>query len=290
VLLLVYSLLLHLAPHLSATQDQWQLNVTLAETYLYDEKTVRNAIVGSSISERLVMDGLPDFANLSFSGLSAFDGLNLLKHKHAMPATVFIETNVLLRKRDDNFGTTVLSPIPFWLRKHMSALRSDKQPLALVGQSLGEIIGETGQAIKHNISGMGGGQASDSAGSTAAPASDSEILKLQIRDYSETPNEQVLQAQLQLLSDDVAYLKRHGVRVVFFEMPVDSRLAELPKARLVRESVQAVFPKEQYDYIAMPDPKGYVTSDGIHLNRQESRRYTQYFVEQATRLDSAEAH
>ena len=89
MLLIGYSLLLKCLPQLSASQHQWQSNLIKAEKYLYDDhQPAKNAIVGSSVSERLVMESMPGFENLAFSGLGVLDGLDLLRYKDHLPASI----------------------------------------------------------------------------------------------------------------------------------------------------------------------------------------------------------
>src|ERR1700674_2783158 len=153
LLFLAYSALLPFAPDLSASQAQWQQNLQKAEQYLYADANAKSLIIGTSMAERLVTERIPDCDNLSFAGLSVFDGLSLLRHKDRLPSSVYIETNVLLRKRDGDFSESLFSPIPFLLRRRVIALRADKQPLALIGQSLGNTIRERGKQIKHKLLG-----------------------------------------------------------------------------------------------------------------------------------------
>jgi hypothetical protein len=104
------------------------------------------------------------------------------------------------------------------------------------------------------------------------PALDERMLDVQMRDYAEAPNDRLLA--------DVFYLRSRGVRVSFFEMPVNPRLISLPKAQRIREAIHAAFPAGRFPYIELPsDWASYVTTDGIHLTPMEASRYTQYFLE-----------
>jgi hypothetical protein len=288
LLFLAYSALLPFAPDLSASQAQWQQNLQKAEQYLYADANAKSLIIGTSMAERLVTERIPDCDNLSFAGLSVFDGLSLLRHKDRLPSSVYIETNVLLRKRDGDFSESLFSPIPFLLRRRVIALRADKQPLALIGQSLGNTIRERGKQIKHKLLGPTAPMADEPDQMAETPALDDRMLDLEIRDYSEKPSATLLNGQLQLLIDDVSYLKSKGVQVAFFEMPVNPKLTALPKAQLIRDGMHVTFPKVRFHYIELPpDSASYVTTDGIHLTPKEAARYTRYFLEQVTKLSAS---
>jgi hypothetical protein len=283
MLLIGYSLLLKCVPHLSASQHQWQSNLIKAEKFLYDDhQPAKNAIIGSSVSERLIIESMPGFENLAFSGLSVLDGLDLLRYKDTLPSSIYIETNLILREKSANFATTLLSPLPFTVRKYVTSLRSDKQPLALIGQTLGEIVEAIDGRMVHRVNVWAGTETSV-AGTPAVPFE--QILNQRVEEYSEKPDAELLHEQFQLLSGEVSYLMSRGVQIVFFEMPINSRLTELPRAKMVRERLYSVFPRRQYHYIDAPDLAGYRTSDGIHLNRNEAVQYTRYFVEQAKKFD-----
>src|ERR1700730_7819524 len=137
-----YATLLAVVPSLSASQAQWQQNLHKAEQYLYDGATANSVIIGTSLAERILTETIPNCDNLSFSGLTIFEGLSLLRHKDKLPSNVYIETNVLVEEREEQFNQTLFSPMPFFLRRHVIALRADKRPLALIGQSFGTTIGE----------------------------------------------------------------------------------------------------------------------------------------------------
>ncbi len=286
LLLIAYSMLLNWLPQLSASQDVGQSNIIKAGKYLDDDddRPVKDAIIGSSVSERLIMDSIPDFDNLAFSGLGVLDGLDLVRHKNKLPSVIYIETNFPLRPRSPLFSTTLFSPISVVLRKHVMLLRSDKQPLALIGQALGELAERLDIGMLHRLDVIAGTKIGSVARSTDVTFD--QMLNLEVKDYSEKPDAKLLHEQFQLLSNDVSYFMSRGVRIVFFEMPVNSRLTELPKAQIIRDSFYSVFPRQQYRYMDMPESAGYRTADGIHLSRKEAIQYTRFFKEQAKRLDN----
>src|SRR5690349_5473276 len=81
---------------LPAKQYSFQDNIVKAQGFMYGE-TEKNVVVGSSLSEKLAMDSLPGFYNLSFVGLSIFDGLHLIVSNNKYPRNILIETNLILR-------------------------------------------------------------------------------------------------------------------------------------------------------------------------------------------------
>ena len=151
VLFTIYSLVINLKPKLSSTQHQWQDNIAKAQNYVFNESdTLNNIIIGSSLSCRILTDSLPSFYNLSFNGQGIFDGLKIIKNKHNLPKNIFIETNVILRKENSDFTSSLLFPISFYLRKHLLSLRADKQPISILLRYL-KIKNHQPNEIKNNI-------------------------------------------------------------------------------------------------------------------------------------------
>ncbi len=136
IVLGLWSLVLRVAP-VSITLHSMQDNIAKAEKFIFDMDTPENLIVGSSISTTIHMDSLPEFYNLSLSGQSAFDGLNLLREKKNLPTNVFIEMNVLIRSENSVFKESISSPVMNTMKEHVSAFRTDKQVLpAIIGYVL----------------------------------------------------------------------------------------------------------------------------------------------------------
>lgn len=284
VLFVSYSIYVGINHKLSSSQHQWQTNLIKAQKYIYDESdTIENVIIGSSLSCRLVMDSLPSFYNLSFHGQGVFDGLKIIKSKKNLPENVFIETNELLRKENEEFTFSVISEIPYFLGKNFLALRAEKQPIPLfIEHSEGlNILRWEIRSLTKRIANM-----EDSSGlSVKKEELFHKILKQKISVFSEEPDRVLLKEQLSLLLEYVHFLKSNGVRVCFFEMPVNSGLAGLPKMRIPREEIPKFFEKEKIE-IFLQDSTQYETSDGIHLAGNEAIKYTSFFKLRANNLDA----
>ncbi|OAD19638.1 conserved hypothetical protein, secreted [Candidatus Thiomargarita nelsonii] len=77
----LYSLILQVVnPKITAFQNQWIQNYSVAEKYIYKQETPQAVIVGSSMSTRLLEEKFnSDVYNLSFAGGSVLTGLNIIK-------------------------------------------------------------------------------------------------------------------------------------------------------------------------------------------------------------------
>ncbi|MFN8294735.1 MAG: hypothetical protein U0T69_01000 [Chitinophagales bacterium] len=256
------------------SQHQWQDNIIKAQNFIYatEKKAPENIIVGSSLSCRLVQDSLQDFFNLSFSGQSVFDGLRILKARKNLPKHLFIEMNVILKEEDKNFTGAILNPFLYSLKKYIPVLRDGKQPMAIAGLVLSEIIKETDNPDVQKVT------------SINQEALFLKTLNVQKKDYLNTPDKKLSETIFRQLKAYTDYFQEKGVTIIFFEMPVHPSLCNLPKALVIREKFYINFPQNKYHYISMPDCSVYHTTDGIHLTQEETLVYTSYFIRQSKKL------
>src|SRR5690606_41372033 len=131
VLLLLHALVVYLYP-ISSTQYALQGNTIKAQQFIYGGAQ-ENIIIGSSLSNRLVMDSLQGMSNLSFSGMGIFDGLSILNHSDVTPRIVFIETNIMSRGENEHFTSYVNSPLLSPVKEAIPSLRDEYQPIGRLG-------------------------------------------------------------------------------------------------------------------------------------------------------------
>ena len=269
-----YSLfVIYLAPKWwYASQYTLQGNIIKAQDYMYgNNDSCENVIVGSSLSCRLIMDSLPQTYNLSFAGLSIYEGLNILTRKQHLPKNVFIEQNEVMRYADKPFISGLNSRILFHLRKSFPVMRADKQPLGVMGEQI-NIITQGFLWMYRSLL--------FPRNETIRKANKKEIylnmLSLQKDSYSQIPDERLIKERFNSLNKYIAKLERRGVNFIFFEMPVDSALNYLPTATTIRQTFRNYYPESKYQYIPIPDSVNYETSDGLHLVRSAALSYTVY--------------
>ena len=279
ILLLLHALFVYVKP-ISSTQYAWQGNTIKAQQFIYGEPG-KNIIVGSSLSNRLVMDSLQGMINLSFSGQGIFDGLSVLNNNNAMPGTVYIETNIMSTKENENFTSYINSPILNPLKRAIPSLRDEYQPVGI----LGEIIIRTfkpeasGENLDvNNVASQEGGD----------DTFFQKMLSLQAEDYSLAPDTAALRSSFEALARQVENLEKNGTRVVFFEMPVNETLCDLPEPQMIRDYYRRYFPESRYTYIRVPHCAGYKTTDGAHLGGAEALRFTKFFKRHAEALIAGE--
>jgi len=268
ILLMLHALFVHVNP-ISSSQYAWQGNTVKAQQFIYGD-TSQFIIIGSSLSNRLVMDSLQGITNLSFSGQGIFDGLSIVNHHNKLPRSVFIETNIMMRGENKNFTSYINSPVLGPLKRWFPSFRDEFQPAGMLGET---II----RTFKKEESIPGSEIENATTQGAEGDTFFQKMLARQAEDYNETPDSAFLRLRFEDLSKEVENLEKNGVRVVFFEMPVNETLCDLPEPQMIREYYRRFFPESTYDYIRVPHCSGYKTTDGAHLDKVEALRYTKFF-------------
>ncbi len=268
-------------PWWSAAQGTEQDNIIKAQSFIYNKKTDSQVIVGSSLSCRIVTDSLPGTFNLGFGGQSIYDGLNLITHKQALPRVVFIEMNMVLVNEKKAFTSALFSPLMYYPKKNIQALREDKEPLVISGK----VIQNSIYALKDWVRGTHTTQKKQPI--NAAPVQSDSTAALSgkmVNDtymgYFKLPKQSEIDRSFNELKKYTGQLEKKGVKVIFFEMPIDNRLVNLPRPVFIRNQFYTVFPRSAYQYIDRPKWSYCDTFDGLHLSEQEAVRYTRYFKSQ----------
>ena len=69
-------------------------------------------------------------------------------------------------------------------------------------------------------------------------------------------------------------------------MPVHCSLVEHALANVTRKYHKKRFPKDNYNYIELPDCSKYETVDGVHITFDEAKSYTSYFKNETKRFNN----
>jgi hypothetical protein len=275
VLLIMYSVFVEFAPEWwNASQNQWQENVVKAQHFIYDKNSgVQNVILGTSLSYRMINDSLPDTYNLSFSGESVLTGLAVLTHKTELPKNVFIEMNVVMLPENKELTKTLYTPVIYKLKKRLICLREDKQPLAVIGKIQVHIIERIKSILNPKRTEMVYKQ-NDSDNESLIY---NKMVNIQVVEYSKAPDDIALEKSFAALKKYVIFLEEKDINIIFYEVPVNHMLQNLPRAKIIREKFKEYFPVSKYHYIPLPSSMKCETTDGLHLKKNEAIQYTSYF-------------
>ncbi len=280
LLSLLFTIFVLLKPKISSSQHQLQNNINVAQKFLYeDSKNAKKIILGSSLAARLRMDSLKDFHNLSFGGLSVFDGLRVLRNTEFLPTHLYIETNLILRGEYQDFGDYLFSPLAFTGAKYIPSLRSDKKPLSIfldyvnaARVRMTDIIIPNKKLIKKELT-----EQEQNIQKQKDTKLFEYLLSVNISEYKLLPDSSLMKARLQTLKNEVSYFQSKNIKIYFFEMPLNKELMTLPKSNIIRSSIRKTFPEIPY---LLPDDYNYTTTDAVHLKDEEAIKYTQHLKKQ----------
>src|SRR5690606_24495509 len=132
ILLLLHALVVYIYP-VSSTQYSSQENTIKAQQFIYGGAH-KDIIIGSSLSNRLVMDSRRVCINECSSGDSIVDGLRIFIYSGLTLRRVFIESNIISRCEKVCFTSYVNSRIISHNRRAFTSLRLEYQPICLVGE------------------------------------------------------------------------------------------------------------------------------------------------------------
>lgn len=260
--------LLLLKPNIIASQNQWNDNIIFAQDFIYEvniSKVGKNniydkIIVGSSMSARLWGDKLrkAHIYNLAFGGGSALSGLHIIKNANKLPKIIFVESNIAFLRRSDSKMLDLLFGADFMLKKYIVALQIKYQPINVflsllkrkVGRSVEEKLAKTRNEKLYKDSLQRALQSYNQS----------------IKDYENTLAE---------LRDLLLYFENNGVKIVFFEMPIDKKLAHTRQMQESREILRNSF---AYPFLLLPDYAKYQTTDGIHLLEKSAFEFSDDFL------------
>ncbi len=272
-LLILYMLFIRIVdPWWNTSQNSQQQNIIKAQKYLYQNNTSRqNIIIGSSLSFRLKGDKLKGYTNLSMLGMGISEPLQIISQGKNLPDTLFVEMNVAFKQENTAFLDRLYQPLLFRIKDKAPVLQAENQPVGVAGSLLKHfVISKVLKRIEKLYS-------SEENREQFQHYMLDELIEEQVKNYIRVPDKEFLDNHFSKLRTYVNILKAKGVKIVFFEMPVNCKLSELPMAITTREYFNRFFPQDRNLYIPLPDCDDYITTDGVHLTANEASIYTYFF-------------
>ncbi len=266
VLFILHYLIVQMNPTMGMATHQWQDNLIKAQSFLYADYA-DSAMVGTSLSARIIRDSIPSIKSISFGGCAVEDGLRLISSKQDLPQYIFVESNLLFMEGNkelvNKLTEGIIPKIKYWI----PSLREQYEPICLLASL----------ALK-------AGNVNPQAG---AAAIDMNILNESIKQQQEDDRKyqyEVSEERLRTIKEMMDSLEGKGVKFVFFEMPVNEQIYHLRKFAKTRERLAQEFPKDQYRYL-LSDTTHYLTTDGEHLSFEEQQVFSHYFKNLLTHTD-----
>jgi hypothetical protein len=244
---LAYATFVQFAPFtVTQVQDQVATNMMRAQNFLATRP--RTVLVGSSLTFRLPPPLLgPEVSNLGLVGGSPLTGLSLVEGSGERPALVLVEINLIGRPLDEDAVHDQLRFPEHFLRKYFRVFRTGYDPANLSWRALTHFT--------HQID----------VEPVLSPQAAREFYLEQQRLKSRPPDAAAFHANLEQAGKLVAALQAKGIRVGFFEMPIDPGLTNSPADTAIRRNVAQAFPPGRYCWLHFTIPGGAHTVDGVHL-------------------------
>jgi hypothetical protein len=233
-------------------RNQDDTNMIRAQGYLAkpDAGTV---LVGSSLTFRLPPPVLgPDIANLAIAGGSSTTGLTLIARSAEQPKLVLIEINLLARGTDKTWVESLLRFPERQLRNGLRVFRAGYDPVNLTQRGIQALLHKKDEDL------------------VPQPDAIRELIAGQRRTLSHPVDAASLSHSLDETASLVSALEARGIRIGFFEMPMDASLMDLPGEKNLRLSVASRFPAGRFCWLKLSVPGGAHTIDGIHLITDEA--------------------
>lgn len=247
-----YAAFVQFAPFtVPVVQNQVDTNMMRAQNFL--RANPDTVLVGSSLTFRLPPALLePQVSNIGMVGGSSLTGLAIVDGSGKKPKLVLIETNLLERPLDQ---PTVDSQLRFperFLRQHLRVFRTGYDPANLLWFGL--------TTLTHQVN----------AEFVVTPEAAKAFYAEQEKFKSRPPESAAFHQKLKQVAALVTSLQAKGIRIGFFELPIDKRLANSPADTFIRGEVAKAFPPGRYCWLDLGVQAGAHTLDGVHLTTPDA--------------------
>jgi hypothetical protein len=247
-----YAAFVQFAPFtVPVVQNQVDTNMMRLQNFL--AASPQTVLVGSSLSFRLPLALLePQVSNIGLVGGSSLTGLSLVDGSGKSPKLVLVETNLLERPLDREAVQSQLRFPESFLRKYLRVFRTGYDPANLLWRGL--------TTLTHQVD----------AEPVVTPQAAHAFYLEQERFKAHPPEITNFQRNLKQTTALVASLQAKGIRVGFFEMPIDPGLMNSPADTMIRQEVVRVFPPGRYCWLQLGIQGGAHTVDGVHLTTDDA--------------------
>lgn len=248
-----YAAFVQFAPFtVPGVQNQIDTNMMRAQNFLAGHAPT--ILVGSSLTYRLPPALLgTEVANIGMVGGSSLTGLAIVDGSGLRPKLVLVETNLLERPLD---RTAVQAQLRFperFLRRHLRVFRTGYDPANLLWRGLARLTHQDPDAE-----------------AVLTPQAAHQFYIDQQKFKSHPPEAVGFEHNLKRTADLVASLQARGIRVGFFEMPIDPGLTNTPADTMIRRETLRTFPPGRYCWLHLAIAGGAHTLDGVHLTVADS--------------------
>jgi hypothetical protein len=275
-IVLAYSAIItYYKPTWKVDRTLWQKNVVSAEEFVFDKKPTI-VLTGTSLGSTMHNDFFPaNFYNLSFYGLSVFEGMEIALHKPGVIKYILVEINHFERSPSQKISEKVNSPYSAYIKRYIPMLQEKYNPYnAYIIPGIA--------AISKKIA----GKKSETPDTTDAVKTMTPFenhifeskLQITISEFENYPDTATLKANILLLKQYESKFKLSGIRFVFYETPMHQMLINSKLATTNRAMLKRFFSPQTYLYLSDTETSKYMTVDGKHLDKKSGRLFSEYII------------
>jgi hypothetical protein len=260
-------------------------NYLRAQQYVFDTPSETNVVIGSSLSANLSDQILgPSYYKLTFPGGSILTGLEMVRRAHKRPTVVLIETDVLVRNADEELLHDLFSPWLLALRRCSPTFREQGRPSNFIGGFAEACVRKSCQLTFRVFASDQAVPMTSSPSGQVDPAMFERLLRIAREESQHPPSVAQMTPIIDRLREHVQALTTEGLMCVFFELPSDSSLVNMPLQTAQRKMMEDSFPRAEFNWVTFHANHYYHTSDGVHLVRADADLVTERLVHEVNRL------
>ncbi|MEG4499675.1 hypothetical protein QUB05_06895 [Microcoleus sp. F10-C6] len=260
-----------------------QNNIVKAQRYVYqDDGDLKMVIVGSSLAGNINVKHIGErVKSIAFAGGASQTGLEIVKRSKSKPRIVLVEINdTIIRKIDANLVDDLYHPIFYWLRQYLPMMREEYRPVSVFIDYLKSRRQQYTNLSKEKLDSLEARNLTPELAQKGIQM----IVEVESKPLS-TNDTNKIKKQAEFIKNQIAEIKKNsGVKVVLFDIPLESRVNAAIRRKQVAELTKKLFPSDRFEWLPPPKEREWRTNDGVHLIRSDARDFAE-FLRDNTILD-----
>ena len=243
-----------------------------SERYAYSDtiQRVDIAMVGTSLSAGyyVPVSASGTFINLSMTGRSAIDGMNVINASGKYPKVLLVEANLFDNPVDSSLTDKVFYPGLYSVKKQAFFLQREFKLHQLLPRQLLNLNERLMAGIATRTR-LYSNEAKEQSSSNAE-WKEAHIRSYNIHYHSTLSDTIDVYNKSLLFRNQLQYLKSMGVKIILFYTPVVSKIEASERTAYKRKLVSEMADDLKIPVLSVPDMERYQTyvakGDGIHMN------------------------
>jgi hypothetical protein len=252
-----------------------QNNIVKAQRYVYQNNAdIQMVMVGSSLSANLKVKEIGDrVSSIALGGGASQTGLEIIKKSKNKPPIVLVEINdTISREIDTDFVNSLYNPVFYGLRRYLPMLREEYRPVSIFIDALKNRSKQDRNLSKEELDRL--------ETRNITPELSRKGIQMAVEVESKSLSEkdtEILKKEADVIKSQIAEIKKDGkVRLVLFDIPIESSVDAAIRRKQVRALMQNLFPADSFEWLTPPPARKWLTNDGIHLIRSDARDFAQF--------------